>query len=59
VEDIKEAILTPGIIEEKGFYEKYSKTDKEMAQGYDTGMNYLNLFREKTKNLGSLIVNMI
>ncbi|RLG15251.1 MAG: hypothetical protein DRN71_01830 [Candidatus Nanohalarchaeota archaeon] len=36
------------VIKSKGFHEKYGDTNKEMAQGFSTGMNYMDLFRKDT-----------
>jgi hypothetical protein len=49
VEDIKEAKLADGTVKETIFEEKYSDQTFEMAHGFSTGMNYLNLFNAKTQ----------
>ena len=49
VEDIKETELAQGTIKETIFKEKYSDSNAEMAQGFSTGMNYLNHFNTKTQ----------
>ena len=50
VEGIKEAELPQGTIKETIFREKYSDSNSEMAQGFSTGMNYLNHFNTKTQS---------
>ena len=40
--------IDPLLIKAKGFHEKYGDTNKEMAQGFSTGMNYMDLFRKDT-----------
>ncbi|MCK4555561.1 MAG: acylphosphatase [Candidatus Aenigmarchaeota archaeon] len=45
VENIMETQLAEGTINESIFEEKYSDSTAEMAQGFSTGMNYMNLFR--------------
>ncbi len=49
VEDIKESVLKAGTVDYNGFREKYNDHVSEMAQGFSTGMNYMNLFIKQTK----------
>lgn len=49
VEDMKETELAQGTVKETIFKEKYGGTNAEMAQGFSTGMNYLNHFNTKTQ----------
>ena len=66
VTNIKDKYINPISIKTKGFHEKYGDTNKEMAQGFSTGMNYMNLFRNDTinridkldKKYGALATNM-
>lgn len=48
IEDIKENILKQGTITDIGFKALYGDNAEEMDQGFETGRNYLNLFREDT-----------
>lgn len=48
VESIKEKELAQGTVKDTGFREKYNDHVSEMAQGFSTGMNYMNLFRNET-----------
>lgn len=47
VEEIRETPLTPGTVTQTIFKEKYGDTNAEMAQGFSTGMNYMNLLGVK------------
>src|SRR3989338_3808977 len=49
IEHIKEKQLTQGTITQTIFEEKYSDSTAEMAQGFSTGMNYMNLFRAESQ----------
>lgn len=49
VESIEETELAQGTVTETIFKEKYSDSNAEMAQGFSTGMNYLNHFNTKTQ----------
>lgn len=50
VEHIEEKQLTQGTVTQTIFEEKYSDSTAEMAQGFSTGMNYLNYFNSKTQS---------
>ncbi len=49
VENVLEKQLAQGTINQAGFEEKYSDSTAEMAQGFSTGMNYMNLFRAESQ----------
>ncbi|MBU4246699.1 MAG: acylphosphatase [Nanoarchaeota archaeon] len=49
VEEIKETHLAQGTINDTTFWEKYNESVSEMAQGFSTGMNYLNCFNVNTQ----------
>lgn len=49
VDGIKETKLAQGTVKETIFREKYGDSNFEMAQGFSTGMNYLNHFNVKTQ----------
>src|SRR3989344_5067750 len=48
-EHIEEKQLAQGTVKQTGFEEKYSDSTAEMAQGFSTGMNYMNLFRAESQ----------
>ncbi len=48
VENVRETQLGEGTITQTIFEEKYSDANAEMAQGFSTGMNYMNLFRAES-----------
>lgn len=49
VENIEEKQLAQGMVKQISFEEKYSDSTAEMAQGFSTGMNYMNLFRAESQ----------
>ncbi|MFH1472739.1 MAG: acylphosphatase [Nanoarchaeota archaeon] len=49
VEDIKETQLAQGTIKQTTFEEKYSDSVAEMAQGFSTGIKYLNRLDANTQ----------
>ena len=59
VEDLTETHLSSGTVTEEIFEEKYGDMNAEMAQGFSTGMNYLNLIGIKVEsgfeNLGTKV----
>ena len=48
-EHIEEKQPAQGTVKQTGFEEKYSDSTAEMAQGFSTGMNYMNLFRAESQ----------
>ncbi len=59
VEKIAEKQLAQGTINQTSFEEKYSDSTAEMAQGFSTGMNYMNLFRAESHANLNIIGNKI
>lgn len=47
VEELRETPLASGTVMQTIFEEKYGDTNAEMAQGFSTGMNYMNLLGVK------------